>query len=81
MLFPRLLPSLFISAMSNVCYDDHDVRVGCYDANHTRDDMNAQFAAKSTVSISVFDPNFKVNQASFQVYKHGTKTFWELIMG
>ncbi|KAF8511665.1 phosphatase 2C-like domain-containing protein [Hysterangium stoloniferum] len=31
--------------------------------------MNKQFASKSSTSISPFDPNFKVHQASFQAYK------------
>ncbi|KAF8520661.1 phosphatase 2C-like domain-containing protein [Hysterangium stoloniferum] len=31
--------------------------------------MNKQFASKSSTSVSPFDPNFKVHQASFQAYK------------
>ena len=54
--------------MSNICYSDDDP-VGHYDTDHTRDDMNKQFASKASVSISSFDPNLKVHQASFQAYK------------
>ena len=54
--------------MSNICYSDDDP-VGHYDTNHTRDDMNKQFASKVSASISSFDPNLKVHQASFQAYK------------
>ena len=31
--------------------------------------MNTQFASKASTSISSFDPNFEVHQASFQAYK------------
>ncbi|KAF8523957.1 phosphatase 2C-like domain-containing protein [Hysterangium stoloniferum] len=54
--------------MSNICYDGNRP-VGHYDTHHTRDDMNTQFASKSSASISPFDLNFTVHQASFQAYK------------
>ncbi|KIJ57153.1 hypothetical protein M422DRAFT_23252 [Sphaerobolus stellatus SS14] len=54
--------------MSNICYDG-DFRIGLYDTHHTRDDMNMQFASKSSSSADLLDPNFKVHQASFQAYK------------
>ena len=54
--------------MSNICYSDNDP-VGHYDTHHTRDDMNTQFVSKASASISSFDPNLKVHQASFQAYK------------
>ena len=54
--------------MSNICYFG-SYPVGHYDTHHMRDDMNTQFASKASASISSFDPNFKVHQASFQAYK------------
>jgi pyruvate dehydrogenase phosphatase len=54
--------------MSKICYVE-DKRVGCYDTHHTRDDMNTQFTSKLNVSSGLFEPNFKVHQASFQAYK------------
>ena len=57
-----------IYTMSNICYFGDDP-VGHYDTHHMRDDMNKQFASKASTSISSFDPNFKVHQASFQAYK------------
>ncbi|KAF8511671.1 phosphatase 2C-like domain-containing protein [Hysterangium stoloniferum] len=54
--------------MSNICYSEN-YPVGHYETHHTKDDMNKQFASKSSTSVSPFDPNFKVHQTSFQAYK------------
>ena len=54
--------------MLNICYSGNNP-VGHYDTHHMRDDMNTQFASKSGASVSSFDPNLKVHQASFQAYK------------
>ncbi|KAF8520576.1 phosphatase 2C-like domain-containing protein [Hysterangium stoloniferum] len=54
--------------MSNICYSEN-YHVGHYETHHTKDDMNKQFASKSSTSISPFDPNLKVHQAFFQAYK------------
>ena len=32
--------------------------------------MNRQFASKASTSISSFEPNFKVYEASFQAYRY-----------
>jgi hypothetical protein len=55
--------------MSNICYSAGNYPVGHYDTHHMRDDMNMQFASKASASISSLDPNYKVDQASFQAYK------------
>ena len=54
--------------MSNICYSNNHP-IGHYDTHHMRDDMDTQFASKARTSISSFDPNFKVHQASFQAYR------------
>jgi hypothetical protein len=54
--------------MLNICYSGNHP-VGHYDTHHMRDDMNKRFASKASTSITSFDPNIKVYQASFQAYK------------
>ena len=58
--------------MSNICYF-YNRPVGHYDTHHMRNDMDTQFASKASASVSSFDPNFKIHQASFQAYKENNE--------
>ena len=58
--------------MSNICYF-YNRPVGHYDTHHMRNDMDTQFASKASASVSSFDPNFKIHQASFQTYKENNE--------
>ena len=58
--------------MSNICYFGNRP-VGHYYTHHMRDDMDTQFASETSASVSSFDPNFKIHQATFQAYKENNE--------
>ena len=77
-------PFVFHESMSNICYcENHPI--GHYDTHHLRDDMNTQFASKASTSITSFNSNFKVHQASYKKYNEDRtavlKTDYGLIIG
>ena len=77
-------PFVFHESMSNICYSENHP-IGHYDTHHLRDDMNTQFASKASTSITSFNSNFTVHQASYKKYNEDRiavlKTGYGLIIG